>query len=349
MRGAHETGVAAALAAAALFGIATPVAKLLLPGTAPLALAALLYAGAGVGLAVLGLVRRMLGRETREAVLRPADLPLLAGVVLSGGVVAPVLLLLGLERLPASDASLLLNLETPLTVLLAVALFGEHAGLRVVTATALVVLGGVMLAGGGAQAGGRSAGMALVAAACLGWAVDNNLTQRLSLRDPIAIARVKALAAGAINLSLAFAAGQPMPAGARLAVTLIVGAVSYGLSIALAVRAMAVLGAARQAALFAVAPFVGAVACVPLLGERVDLLSAAAMAAGVALLVRENHQHHHVHEPIEHDHLHFHDVHHDHEHPADVDAREPHSHPHRHAPLSHAHPHVSDAHHRHRH
>src|SRR5262249_41702519 len=160
----------------------------------------------------------LVGHATREAVLRRADLPLLAGVVVSGGVVAPVLLLLGLERLPASDASLLLNLEAPLTVLLAVALFGEHAGLRVVIATALVVLGGALLGDGATQVGGgRWAGTALVGGACLGWAVDNNLSQRLSLRDPIAIARVKTLAAGAINLTLALVAGQAMPAGGRLA------------------------------------------------------------------------------------------------------------------------------------
>jgi len=137
---ARRDGVVAALAAAALFGVATPIAKLLLPGSGALALAALLYSGAGLGLVVIGLARRSLGGEPREAALRRDDLPLLAGVVLSGGVLAPVLLLLGLERLPAGDASLLLNLEAPLTVLLAVALFGEHAGLRVATATALVVL-----------------------------------------------------------------------------------------------------------------------------------------------------------------------------------------------------------------
>ena len=341
--------MAEALAAAALFGVATPAAKLLLPGTGALVLAALLYVGAGVGLAAIGLARRMLGGATREATLRRADLPVLAGVVLFGGVVAPVLLLLGLERLPASEASLLLNLETPLTVLLAVALFGEHAGLRVITGTALVVLGGVMLGDGATQVGGRWAGTALVVAACLGWAIDNNLTQRLSLRDPIAVARWKTLAAGAINLALALAAGQPMPAMPRLAVALIVGMVSYGVSIALAVRAMAALGAARQATLFAVAPFVGAAVSVPLLGERVDLLGGAAMAAGVVVLLRERHEHQHAHEPFEHDHLHVHDAHHDHEHPGVVDVREPHSHPHRHAPLSHAHSHVSDVHHRHRH
>jgi drug/metabolite transporter (DMT)-like permease len=341
--------VAAALAAAALFGVATPIAKLLLPATGALLLAALLYAGAGIGLAALGLARRVGGRATREAPLRREDVPLLLGVVLSGGIVAPVLLLLGLERLPAADASLLLNLEAPFTVLLAVALFGEHVGARAVTAIALIVLGACTLGAGPAPLGGRFGGTALVAAACLAWAVDNNLTQRLSLRDPIAIARVKAIAAGGFNLVLALAAGHALPAAPRVAGALALGSVSYGLSIALAVRAMALLGAARQAALFAVAPFVGAVASALLLGEEVNLLGGAVMGVGVALLARERHEHTHVHEPIEHDHVHVHDEHHDHEHAGAVDPGEPHSHVHRHERLTHAHPHVSDVHHRHRH
>jgi drug/metabolite transporter (DMT)-like permease len=352
VRESHETarreGVAAALAAAALFGVGTPLAKLLLPGTGAMMLAALLYGGAGLGLVAIGVVRRMLGWGRREAPLRRGDLPLLAGVVLTGGVVAPVLLLLGLERLPAADASLLLNLEAPITVLLAVALFGEHVGGRVLIGTALIVAGAATL-GGGTAPGDRWTGMALVAAACLGWAVDNNLTQRLSLRDPIAIARVKALAAGAINMMLALAAGHALPAASQLAGPLAVGTVSYGLSIALAVRAMSLLGAARQAALFAVAPFVGAVASAFLVGDRVDLPAGLVMAAGVALLVREWHEHVHVHEPLEHDHLHVHDEHHQHEHDGAGGANEPHAHPHRHVPLTHAHPHVSDVHHRHAH
>ena len=154
MRHSHEkgrrAGVAAALAAAALFGAGTPIAKLLLPGTGAVLLAALLYSGAGLGLVALGLARRIVGRPSREAALRRHDLPLVAGVVLSGGVVAPVLLLLGLERLPAADTSLLLNLEAPLTVLLAVMLFGEQIGARGLIATALIVLGAVALGAGAA-------------------------------------------------------------------------------------------------------------------------------------------------------------------------------------------------------
>jgi len=345
MRGSSRDGVAAALMAAALFGVGTPIAKLLLPGTGPLLLAGLLYLGAGIGLSVLGLVRR----APREAPLRRSDLPLLAGVVLAGGVAAPVLLLLGLEQLPAVDASLLLNLEAPFTVLLAVALFGEHLGARSLVATVLIVLGGAVLSGGSTDLGGRWLGSALVIAACVGWAVDNNLTQRLSLRDPVAITLVKTLAAGTINLTLALATGHPLPAWSRLTAALALGTVSYGASIALAVHAMRLLGAARQAALFAVAPFAGALAAVPLLGERLEPVAAALMAAGVVLLARERHEHEHAHEPLEHDHLHVHDEHHAHEHAGNVALVEPHSHPHRHERLSHAHPHVSDAHHRHGH
>ena len=346
---ALRDGVAAALSAAALFGFGTPLAKLLLPGTGALPLAGLLYLGAGAGLAAIVLGRRAGGGTVREAPLRLHDVPLLAGVVLAGGVAAPVLLLLGLERLPAVDASLLLNLEAPFTALLAVALFGEHLGARALTATALIVLVGAALGDGATGPGERWLGAGLVAAACLGWAVDNNLTQRLSLRDPIAVTLVKALAAGTVNLTLSVATGHSLPAPSRAMAALALGTVSYGLSIALAVRAMRALGAARQAALFAVAPFFGALMSVPLLGERLDPVALGLMATGVLLLVRERHEHEHVHEPLEHDHRHVHDEHHDHEHADGMAAGEPHAHPHRHGRLSHAHPHVSDAHHRHRH
>jgi drug/metabolite transporter (DMT)-like permease len=353
VRGSYQAsrrdGTAAALLAATLFGLGTPIAKLLLPGTGPLALAGLLYLGAGVGLAAVGLARRVRGGESHEAPLRRGDLPLLAGVVLAGGVAAPVLLLRGLERLPAGDASLLLNLEAPFTVVLAVAVFGEHLGARALAGTALIVLGGAALSGAPIEIGGRWPGSALVAAACICWAVDNNLTQRLSLRDPVAITLVKTLAAGTINLTLALATGHPLPPAPRVLGALALGTVSYGLSIALAVRAMRLLGAARQAALFAAAPFAGALASVLLLGDRPQVVAAALMAVGVLLLLRERHEHAHVHEPLEHDHLHVHDEHHEHDHPDDVEPGEPHAHPHRHEPLSHAHPHVSDAHHRHRH
>jgi drug/metabolite transporter (DMT)-like permease len=343
-------GAASGLAAAVLFGVTTPVAKRLLPESGPFLLAGLLYLGAGLGLALAAPFRRP-GREAR---LRREDLPRLAGMALAGGVAGPLLLLTGLARLPGAQASLLLNLEAPLTILLAVAAFGESLSARELLGAAAIVLGAAALAGGGLQGAPGLAGALLVAGACAAWALDNNLGQGLSLRDPVAVTRVKALAAGAVNTAVALALGERLPPPAILALALVTGLLGYGLSIVLHLLAMREVGAARQAAYFATAPFVGALAAVPILGERpglAELLAGVLMAAGAALLVRARHGHAHQHAALTHDHAHVHgarDAHHAHDHPEGV-LEGPHSHPHTHPPLVHDHPHLPDAHHRHRH
>jgi drug/metabolite transporter (DMT)-like permease len=334
-------GAAFGLIAAVLFGASAPLSKLLLPAAGPLSLSALLYLGGGLGLSLLARPFAAAG----DARLRRADAPLLAGIVVAGGVAGPVLLLLGLERLPALTSALLLNLEAPFTMLLAVTLFGEHLTRREVLGAALIVIGVVVLQPGGVE--GDWKGALAIAGACACWSLDNNLTQRLSLRDPIAVARFKTLAAGAISLALALALKQPFGPPVR---ALALGAVSYGVSLALYVYALRILGAARGAALFATAPFAGALLAIPILGERASWRDGAAallMASGVAVFLRSRHSHRHVHEPVEHDHVHVHDEHHQHAHDGPVS--EPHSHPHRHGELTHEHPHVSDAHHRHSH
>lgn len=349
LRTAHVTGALYGLGAAALFGISVPLAKVLLPATGPVVLAGLLYLGAGTGLTALAALRAD-ARAGRESRLRRADLPLVLGIVLSGAVAGPVLLLIGLRELSAVTAALLLNLETPFTILLAVVLFGEYLGGVETIATALVVLGAVMLSrvSGGFTA--SMAGVAAVAGACISWAIDNNLTQRLSMRDPVSIVRVKAVAAAPITFGLALAVGEPWPPSVAVASGMVLGFFSYGLSVVLAVRALRALGAAREAAYFATAPFIGALVSAGVLGERLGYRELAAMvfmATGVVLLLRAEHEHVHVHEAIEHDHAHAHDEHHTHAH--DGASNEPHAHLHRHQTLSHDHPHVPDAHHRHRH
>lgn len=339
-------GAVAGLGAAVLFGLSTPVAKRLLPSTGPFLLAGLLYLGAGVGLALVAPLRGA-GRESK---LRRQDVPTLAGMVLAGGIAGPVLLLMGLARLPGAQASLLLNLEAPFTIGLAVLVFGESLSLRELLGAGVIVLGGAVLTfrpeGGSPQ---WSGGLA-VAGACAAWALDNNLGQRLSLRDPVAVTRVKALAAGTVSVALALALGERLPRAPALAGALATGFLGYGLSIVLHLLAMRHVGAARQAAYFATAPFAGALAAVPILGERLgaaELGAGGLMAAGAILLLRARHDHWHEHEALEHDHAHVHDEHHVHEHEGLVD--EPHAHPHRHAPLVHDHPHMPDVHHRHRH
>lgn len=352
-RNERLSGAANALTAAVLFGLSAPLAKILLAGTRPLLLAGLLYLGAGLGLLVIGWMRRWSGApRTREAQLRVADFAVLAAIVAAGGVAAPVFMLFGLQRVSAVVGSLLLNLEAPFTILLAVILFGEHLGRRELMGAALVAVGAALLTYAAGDLRADVIGAVAILIACLGWAVDNNLTQHLSVRDPVALARTKGLAAGATTAALALLAGSELPPAQYILGGLALGFASYGLSVVLAVRALRLLGAARHAALFATAPFVGAVAAVPLLGETFGAREAVVggvMALGVALLLTERHAHPHAHERLEHEHAHVHDEHHQHDHLPSEQAGEPHSHVHAHQPLSHAHRHVSDVHHRHKH
>jgi drug/metabolite transporter (DMT)-like permease len=331
--------------AALLFGLSTPIAKLLLPGAGPFLLSGLLYLGSGLALSIVGAIRGPGG----EAPIGRRDLLPLAGMVVAGGVVGPVLFLLGLARLPGSSAALLLNLEAPFTIALAVAIFGEALTAREAGGAGAIVVGGLVLSLSSGF-GWLPPGALAVAAACACWALDNNLAARLALRDPVAVVRAKSLVAGAVSVGLGLLAGERLPSLTSVPAALGAGALGYGLSIVLHLRATRELGAARQGALFATAPFAGALGAFALLGERPglrELAAAAAMALGVALLLGARHGHRHGHEALEHDHAHVHDEHHLHPHPHGTP--EPHTHLHRHGGLVHDHPHVSDAHHRHDH
>jgi drug/metabolite transporter (DMT)-like permease len=266
-----------------------------------------------------------------------------------------VLLLIGIARLSALSSALLLNLEGPLTMLLAVALFGEHLGRRAALSATLIVAGAVALTAPDLSLHrplGDGWGAMAIVGACLLWALDNNLTQRLSVRDPVQIVRYKALAAGAANLAIAWILHASAPRAQVAVGALAIGVMSYGASIVLDVYALRLLGAAREAAYFATAPFLGALGAVLLVGDRLrapDVVGGGLMALGVLLLLSERHAHRHAHEALEHDHLHEHDEHHRHAHLEGQDPSGPHAHPHRHEPLEHSHPHVPDLHHRHRH
>jgi|JI10StandDraft_1071094.scaffolds.fasta_scaffold199222_2 drug/metabolite transporter (DMT)-like permease len=346
--GSQRRGALYGLAAAALFGLSAPVAKRLLGEVGPQVLAGLLYLGAGVGLSLW----KWLRPATREAPLQRSDALPLAGVVVSGGLLGPVLLLVGLERMSAVAGSMLLNLEGPFTVMLAVLVFREHLGRYGLISTALILLGAGLLKVGPGDVELDGGGVLAIAGACLAWAIDNNLTQRLSLRDPLALVRIKTLAAGSINLGLGLALGGALPRASILAIALVMGMLAYGISVVLDAHALRMVGAAREAAYFATAPFVGALAATVIVGDAlrpVDLVAMAMMAAGVVALLRERHAHEHAHEALDHDHVHVHDTHHQHAHGPDAPTGEPHAHPHHHAPLVHDHPHLPDLHHRHRH
>lgn len=331
-----------------MFGASAPLAKLLLAHIDPVTLAALLYLGAAGALSAIGVVRGW-ARAPREAALTRGDLLPLAAIVALGGMLGPLLMLLGLERISALAGSLLLNLEAPFTALLAVVIFGEHLGRRGICAVAAIVAGAAALTW---HPGGLRAdwiGALAVAAACLCWALDNNLTQRLSLHDPATVALIKALGAGSCMLAIALGASGALPDAPVMAGALLLGAASYGLSLYLAIHAFRILGAAREAAYFAAAPFIGAVLSMLIYRqapERAELLAAALMSIGIAMLLREQHIHVHTHAELMHDHIHVHDEHHAHH---EMPVAEPHAHLHRHPPLTHTHPHTPDAHHRHAH
>jgi drug/metabolite transporter (DMT)-like permease len=259
-------------------------------------------------------------------------------------------MLLGLERLSSLSTALLLNLEAPFTMLIAVSVMGEHLGRRETFASAAILIGGILISVGPGQLRGDLFGILEVTAACVCWGVDNNLTQRISLRDPVAVASFKTSAAGILVTGVAFWTGGVVPHTVNLLSALLIGAFCYGLSIVLDVLALRKLGAAREAAHYATAPFIGALASVTVLGDLpipAELVGAALMAAGVLLLFTERHGHFHLHEEIVHEHLHFHDEHHQHPHESPV--AELHSHVHACAPLNHEHQHFPDQHHRHSH
>ena len=347
----NPLGIALALVSAALFGASTPIAKLLLGSIDPWLLAGILYLGSGIGLSVIMAFRRLRGGAGSEAPLARADLPWLAGAVLAGGVVGPVMLMVGLARTEASAAALILNLEGLATMGIAWLVFRENVNRRLLSGAAAILAGAMLLSWQGGAVG-LGPGALAIAGACLAWGIDNNLTRKLSAADPVQIAAIKGLAAGSINLVLALWRGATVPATPIFLGAAGVGFVGYGVSLVLFVLALRHLGTARTGAYFSTAPFVGAVLGVALLHDPITaqlIMAATLMAVGVWLHVTESHEHEHLHQALAHDHAHRHDEHHRHQHSPSDPAGEQHSHWHEHEPLRHRHPHYPDLHHRHSH
>ncbi len=339
-----------AIIAAVLFGVATPFAKVLLSEVQPVFLAGLLYLGSGLSLMLVYLVRDRAQHEGPPLIL--SDAPWLTGAVVCGGILGPVLLMVGLSRIDASAASLLLNLEGVFTALLAWVAFREHFSPRTIVGMILIVAGGAILSwpeGGFALPLGSVA----IAGACLFWGIDNNLTQKVSAGNPVFIAAVKGIVAGSVNVSIGLSLGASIPSLPALAGSMAVGCLGYGVSLVLFVISLRHIGTARTGAYFSVAPFVGAAVAILFLKETVGAsfaLVAILMGIGIWLHLTEKHFHIHTHERIVHSHSHEHGVHHDHEHEFEVDDDSTgHTHQHVHEPVSHEHHHYPDIHHRHDH
>lgn len=342
-------GVPLALGAAVLFGASTPLSKFLLGSVDPWMLAGILYLAAGLGLFAARIIRKGLTQETTEAALTSADYPWLAAVVIIGGMMGPLLLMFGLSRTSAGQASLLLNLEGLATMGIAWLVFRENVDRRLLIGAFAILCGAALLAWDGTRFSFDLGGL-LIAGACLAWGIDNNLTRKLSSADPVQIAMIKGIVAGGANLGLAFSLGAEAPSAGIITAAGVVGFFGIGVSLVMFMLGLRHLGTARTGAYFSLAPFIGAILAILLLRELItaQLVAAGAlMAIGLWLHLAERHEHEHEHHEFEHDHQHVHDAHHNHIH--EDGFTEPHSHWHRHMPMRHKHPHYPDLHHRHGH
>jgi drug/metabolite transporter (DMT)-like permease len=338
-------GVIVALGAALVFGASTPFAKRLGDGVNPAMAAGLLYLGSGLALGASSLLLRS---GARESALRRSDVPALGVVVVFGGMLAPLLLLVGLRTTPAATASLLLNLEAVFTALGAWLIAREHADRRIIIGMVVIVAGAALLS---LQPNGRfglTAGALAIAGACAAWGIDNVASRPLSDRDPRHVAAVKGIGAGLVNTTIGLATGGRFPAAGRIAATMAVGLLGYGMSLVLYLRAVRRLGTARTGAYYSAAPFIGAAIGFAWLREplgRWFVPALVLMIIGLALHITEDHEHDHEHAPLRHAHGHDHDDHHTHT-EAHTGAE---SLDHTHEPVRHRHGHTPDAHHRHDH
>ncbi|MHB8108648.1 MAG: DMT family transporter [Syntrophorhabdaceae bacterium] len=341
------------LTSAALFGISPPLAKVLLKNIHPLALAGLLYLGAFAGLSLYSIFRKLLSSDMSKATsLRKKDLPWLFGAIISGGIIAPICLMTGLTRISGFTASLLLNLEGIFTAMIAVIIFKENAGKKVWLALLCMTCTGIFLAWDSTQSKFNIVGPLLITLAMIGWGIDNNLTRNISTRNPVQVTIIKGLIAGSISIALSYASGSFIEFDMTIVYALLLGSLSYGLSLVFFIKALEGLGSFRTGMFFSLAPFIGALASLTLLREWIGWVMFPAIIltiVGVWLMAREEHEHFHLHEEKFHAHSHRHDDdHHLHEH-AEEEVREPHIHQHHHPEHAHVHAHWPDSHHRHEH
>ena len=336
-----------ALLSAALFGAATPLDKALLSSFSAFQLAGLLYLGASLGVAYFSFGK---GIQSQPWQMNKRNIFRLSGAVLFGGMLAPLLLLMGLRLASAASVSLWLPLELVATAVLGRMIFRDHLGLFGWMGMAGVLVSSILL-GFGEGISGISAGL-LIILACFCWGFDNNFTSLIDGITPAQITFWKGLIAGLINLSIGLLTQDFHITGYSLIGALGVGALSYGASIVLYITAAQNIGAARGQMFFASSPFFGVVLSYLFLGEPVTSIQVVAviiLMGSLVLVFRDRHEHAHWHEETEHEHGHRHDdEHHDHDHP-ERERLGRHTHRHRHIPAAHSHPHWPDLHHRHDH
>ncbi len=348
-----KLGIIFALLAAVLFGASTPFVKAVIGNDlSPIFIAGMLYFSSGVGMSLILLLRCFSAKTHQHAPITKADRIWLFLAILCGGIIAPIFMMMGIRLIPATNTSLLLNLEGVFTALLAWFVFKENFDRRIMLGMAAIISGGMLLSLNNISGDSISYGALFIISACFFWGLDNNFTRKIAASDPIIIAAIKGIIAGAVNLGIGYFLISKIPGTFDILKISAIGFLGYGLSLVLFIQALSLLGTARTGAYFGIAPFIGALISVIIFYEPVTInliISAVLMAIGVWIHATEKHIHTHTHEELEHNHKHSHDEHHKHEHNFEWDGKEPHTHPHKHNKITHSHEHFPDIHHQHSH
>lgn len=334
------------LASSLLFGAATPASKALLQNFSPQNLAGLLYIGAALGVVPLILREKEIylpWKSDKRTIL------LLLGAVLLGGILGPILLLMALLISTAGSVSLWLNLEFVATVILGHFLFREYLTLRGWIGSTFTLIAALILSEGESS---TAISFLLVAAGCVCWGFDNHFTALIDGVSPAQTTFWKGVAAGGTNLIIGTTLTGGIGHVSLILAAIIVGAISYGLSITLYITSAQGLGATRGQILFSTAPFFGLLLSVNVLGEHFTISHAIAstlIVISLIIIFTEKHYHLHSHDYMFHQHLHSHDwLHHDHDH-SNHCVQTDHMHWHEHKAFNHKHKHWPDIHHRHNH
>lgn len=280
MNPAKRRGVVFAILAAAFYALNSPLSKLLLQSIPPTMMAAFLYLGAGLGMAVLQGVQQKKGTITEQKLTRK-ELPYTLGMIFLD-IAAPIFLMLGITRTSAASASLLNNFEIVATSLIALLIFKEAISKKLWLGIFLVTLSSIILSLQDAQGLSFSAGSLFVLAACVCWGFENNCTRMLSSKNPVQIVVIKGIFSGLGSLIVSMLLGESFPGVWPLLLALLLGFVAYGLSIVFYIYAQRELGAAKTSAYYAIAPFIGVVLSLVIFAEIPSLYFLIALAIMIA-------------------------------------------------------------------
>lgn len=342
----------AALIAAVFFGCIAPGVKYLTNSLPPQSMAGVLYFSAGFGLLAILIIKTEFKKSFKE--FQNKDRLWLSSAIFFGGILGPAFLTYGLMKLSGATTSLLLNLESVLTSLIAWFIFKEHFEKKIVWGMLFIISGCLILSVGSADQSTQDSltGFLFISLACLSWGIDNNVTRNISHLNPLFTASMKGLVAGFANLALGYFIGEKLHINLQLLQAGLLGFLGIGVSLVAFILSLGKIGTARTGALFSTALFIGSVLSILILKEPISvpfLIALSLMACGVWFHLSETHEHEHTHTVLEHTHEHIHDEHHQHAHSASDILEKSHSHMHKHEKLTHKHSHFPDIHHQHSH